>query len=437
MSETASLLMYGAPMALLMLWYVRRGKQKHGRSVMVRDESIEAGLTEPASLHPVIDPTRCIGCEACIKACPEMPGHQVIGMIHGKAELISPTECIGHGACLANCPADAITLVFGTERRGVEIPNVGPDFQTNVPGIYIAGELGGMGLIRNAIEQGSQAIKSISESRDTTPDDCLDVLIVGAGPAGFAASLGAMDLGLTCKTIEQDALGGAVAHYPRGKLVMTAPAILPIVGKFRFGETTKEALLKFWRGVEEETGVQINYGERLESVTKTDGIFSATTSKGEVRARAILLAIGRRGSPRKLDVDGENSPKVAYQLIDPDEYKGRHTLIVGGGDSALEAACSIADVDGAVVTVSYRAEAFSRAKPKNRERIAQAVAAGQLEVILQSTVERIDANSVSIRQQEDVVEIANDAVIINAGGILPTAFLKGLGIDVATKFGTT
>lgn len=436
MTDTLGLLIYATPMAAFVYAYSRWRRKHHRHSVAVRDEAVAAGLIEPASLHPVIDPTKCVGCAACIQVCPEMPGHKVLGLIHGKANLIGPTECIGHGACLANCPADAITLVFGTERRGVDIPTVAPNFETNVPGIFIAGELGGMGLIRNAIEQGCQAIGSIRQRAASTPGDVLDVLIVGAGPAGFAASLAAMESGLTYATVEQESLGGTVAHYPRGKLVMTAPAQLPIYGKFRFRETTKEQLLDFWHGVERDTGVEINYGERVEAITKTGADFFVTTDRTQYQARTVLLAIGRRGTPRKLEVPGEELPKVAYRLVDPEQYRDQHVLIVGGGDSALEAACSIAEVPGSVVTLSYRSDAFSRAKPKNRERVEAARAAGDINVLLGSTVDLIDVDHVQLQQNEDRIRINNDAVIVNAGGILPTAFLRSLGIEVDTKFGT-
>ena len=436
MPDILVLSIYATPMVVFLLVYARRRSAHHSHSMRVRDEAVAAGLVEPASLHPIIDPLKCVGCAACINACPEMPEHKVLGLIHGKATLIGPTDCIGHGACLANCPADAITLVFGTERRGIDIPHVSQNFETNVPGIYIAGELGGMGLIRNAIEQGCQAMQSIRKAAGDAPGDVLDVVIVGAGPAGFAASLAAKESGLRCVTVEQETLGGTVAHFPRGKLVMTAPAHLPLYGKFKLRETTKEQLLEFWQGVEKDTGVEINYGEQVETITRQDDQFVITTDRTQYQSRNVLLAIGRRGTPRKLEVPGEQLPKVAYRLVDPEQYRGQHVLIVGGGDSALEAACAIAAVPGAVVTVSYRSDAFSRAKPKNRGRIEAAQAAGEIEVHLRSKVQAIEVNHVQLSRGDEQIRIENDAVIVNAGGILPTAFLRSIGIEVETKFGT-
>jgi thioredoxin reductase len=370
-----------------------------------------------------------------------MPGHKVLGLIRRKAELISPTDCIGHGACQTVCPVGAISLVFGTEHRGVDIPNVKPNFETNISGIFIAGELGGMGLIRNAIEQGRQAMDSIiaelkAGTRGPKSADVLDVVIVGAGPAGFAAALAAREKGLSVRTIEQDSLGGTVANFPRGKLVMTAPARLPMVGLIKFKETTKEKLLSFWQKVERDTGVQISYGERLEAVEQQGPYFSVVTSRGSYRARAILLAVGRRGTPRKLGVPGEDLSKVTYRLLDPEQYANQRVLVVGGGDSAIEAAVAVAAEAGTEVILSYRSEAFSRAKRKNREALEAAQKSGKLRVLMSSNVKKISADAVEIEHGGTVHRLPNDAVIINAGGILPTTFLREIGIQVETKYGT-
>ena len=395
-------------------------------------------MTEPPSLHPVIDPTKCIGCRSCVAACPEQYAHPVLGIIRGKARLVGPSNCIGHGACKAARPVDAIDLVFGTERRGVDIPVVKPDFETNIPGIFIAGELGGMGLIRNAVEQGRQALDSIKKLKGLGRASQLDLVIVGAGPAGIAASLGAMDSKLRSVTVEQDSLGGTVAHFPRGKLVMTRPAMLPIVGTMKFTETSKEKLLEYWQGVERQTGLNINYKERVTGITRRpDGqSFEVKTTKNAYVTRAVLLTIGRRGTPRQLGVPGEKSSKVVYRLIDPEQYRGQHVLVVGGGDSALEAAHSIAEQPGTTVTLSYRSPAFTRAKPKNRDKVAQLAAAGRMNVLMKSNVREIRRDSVAIDVDGKPVILPNQGVIVCAGGILPTGFLKEVGIEVETKYGT-
>ncbi|KAF0191259.1 MAG: 4Fe-4S ferredoxin iron-sulfur binding protein [Gammaproteobacteria bacterium] len=426
-------LVYFVP--LLLIWaayfYVRTRRQR--KNIAARDNARIAGLMEPASLHPVVDPLLCIGCGSCVSACPE---DRVLGVISRKAELINPASCIGHGACREACPEGAITLVFGSEARGVDIPLVKHNFETNVPGIFIAGELGGMGLIRNAIEQGRQAITSIAKLAGIGKGDRLDVVIVGAGPAGIAASLAAMQLGLRYANLEQGSLGGTVAHYPRGKIVMTAPVELPIIGKVKLIETSKEALLAFWQGIERQTGLKIRYHERVDGVEASGDGFVVRTTKDSYHTRAVLLAIGRRGTPRPLEVAGEQLPKVVYRLIDPEQYRGLHVLVVGGGDSALEAALSLAGQPGTTVTLSYRSAAFSRAKEKNRQRIEQAAQEGRMTVLLQSTIQQINPADVRIEHDGRVFALPNDAVIICAGGILPTSFLQKLGIQVETKYGT-
>jgi len=427
------LVMYFVPMVMIWVLYLRRQRNRQQAVIALRDAAQRDGLTEPSSLHPIIDPIRCIGCGSCVNACPE---HTVLGLINHKAELINPTYCVGHGACKAACPEDAITLVFGTEKRGVDIPLVKPNFETNVPGMFIAGELGGMGLIRNSVEQGRQAMESISKLKGIGQRNGLDVVIVGAGPAGFSASLAAMERKLRFVTVEQDTLGGTVAHFPRGKVVMTAPMNLPLIGKVKITETRKEALMELWQDVQRKTGLKINEGERVEEIQKKDDGFLVRTSRTTYETRAVLLAIGRRGTPRTLGVPGEEQSKVVYRLIDPEQYRGRHVLVVGGGDSALEAATSIADEPDSTVTLSYRAEAFSRCKEKNRRKVQEAEAAGRLRVLLQSQVKEITANGVHLDHNGQSVDLPNDAVIVCAGGILPTAFLKTIGIDVETKFGT-
>ena len=434
--------LYGIPLLFILLIYLWKGSKKHRKSKQVHDEAIASGMTEPASIHPVVNHALCLGCATCVAACPER-SKNVLGVIHGKAHLINPTHCIGHGACKTACPFDAIELVFGTEKRGVDIPQVNPDFQTNVPGIFIAGELGGMGLIRNAVKQGVEAVDSICklDGVGKSNGDVIDLVIVGAGPAGIAASLAAKDRKLNFVTLEQDSVGGTVSHYPRGKIVMTAPAILPIVGKMKFKETTKEALMEFWQGVIEKAELKIKDRERVESVeaeilADQSGGFHVKTGTGAYHTRAILLAIGRRGTPRKLGVPGEEQSKVVYRLIDPAQYRNQHVLVVGGGDSALEAAVSISEEEGTTVAISYRSEAFSRAKEKNRIKIADAEKAGRLRVLMKSTVKHIEPDKVVITTDDDEVCIDNDAIIVCAGGILPTPFLKSIGINVDTKFGT-
>jgi len=423
-------LIYGVPAVVAFVLYLRNHRVRTQVHEELLLESVAAGLTEPPSLHPVVDLGRCIGSGACVKACPE----DALGVVDGKAVLVGAAHCIGHGACFPACPVEAIKLVFGTEKRGVDIPVVKPNFESNVPGIFIAGELGGMGLIRKAAEQGRQALDAARAVMKGNAE--YDIIIVGAGPAGLAAGLGAIEHKLKYKIVEQeDSLGGAVYHYPRNKIAMTAPVNLPVIGKVKMTEVSKEELLDFWNGVVKKTGLAVSFRERMEAIERSGEDFVVQTQRASYRGKTVLLAIGRRGTPRKLAVPGEDAPKVVYRLIDPEQYKGQRVLVVGGGDSALEAAVAISQQKGARVTISYRSEAFSRVKEKNRLALKQAQDAGRLRVLLQSTISRIEADKVHLKYKEEAVAIRNDVVIVCAGGELPTPLLKKIGVLFETHHG--
>jgi len=412
--------------------YILHHRSKTKLALQKLHRSAAAGLTEPFSLHPKISPNACIGTGACLRACPE---GEILGVIDGRVQLVSPTKCIGHGACQAACPTDAIDLVFGTERRGVELPYIKANFETNVGGIYIAGELGGMGLIRNAITQGKQAVQYISQSLEHRDPEVYDVAIIGAGPAGLSATLQAEKNHLRYLTLEQDDVGGTILTYPRQKLVMTEPMDIPLYGKFKYREIRKEELLQLWSEIVRRSGIGIQTKEKLENVQRQNGHFMVTSSKGQYLAKRVLLAIGRRGTPRKLGVPGERSTKVAYKLIEPEQYRQRAVLVVGGGDSAVEAAMALAEQPGTEVTLSYRRAMFSRIKEKNQARVEQAIAAGAVRVLYESNVLAIKPESVLLEWRGQEQKLANDYVFIFAGGELPTKFLQKLGIQIEKKFG--
>jgi thioredoxin reductase/Pyruvate/2-oxoacid:ferredoxin oxidoreductase delta subunit len=422
---------YLAVIVLVMVLYLKRQSRVQKKHVAVLQEAVQTGMLEPPSLHPVVDLTRCMGSGACAKSCPE----KALGVVNGKAVLVNPAHCIGHGACLAACPVEAIKLVFGTEKRGIEIPNISAEFETNVKGIFIAGELGGMGLIRKAAEQGRQAMDAIRKKAG--PGGDFDVVIVGCGPAGISAGLSAIEHKLRYKIVEQeDSLGGAVYHYPRQKIAMTAPVDLAIVGKIKFSEVQKEKLLEFWLDVVAKTGLKISFRERMEAIEKHGDHFVVTTSQGSYSCKNVLLSMGRRGTPRKLDVPGENQPKVVYRLADPAQYAGQSVLVVGGGDSALEAAIALSEQSGTQVILSYRSDAFSRVKQKNRMRLDEQQKAGQLKVMLSSKVLEIFPDAVDIDCDGRIKRHRNDIVIVCAGGLLPTPLLQKIGIKFDTKFGS-
>ncbi len=409
-------------------------RRKHTRAQQLLEDAQAEGLTDSPTRHPRIDPLRCIGCGGCVVACPEQ---NALGLVGGKAALVSPTECVGHSACKTACPTDAIELVYGSPSRGVELPVVGENFETNVPGAYIAGELAGVGLIQNAVEQGRRAVEAIARADLTESRTKLDLAIIGAGPAGFSASLAAMKQGLRFVTLEQSELGGAVAHYPRGKVVMTKPAELPLVGRFQLRDATKEKLLAFWRRVEADTGLRIRYEEPVSGVAQHAGGFLIQTARAQYEARNLLLAIGRRGTPRKLGIPGEHLSKVVYRSSDTAQYAGRRVLVVGGGDSALEAAAKVAEQTGTIVTLCYRGKAFDRARPINRGQVSAAVEAGHITLFLEAHVLRIDPDSVALETRNGTITLANDDVIVCAGGVLAADFLRSIGIRTEMKYGTS
>lgn len=420
---------------VVIYFYLKKQKTTSDKTAAKIEIAKIVGLHEPVSLHPVIDLGTCIKSGACVEACPEK---DIIGIVHGRAALVNAAECVGHGACFHACPVEAISLVIGTEKRGVDLPHVSENFETNVPGIYIAGELGGMGLIKNSVEQGEQAMNCIAQTLTKKGSDCYDVVIIGAGPAGISASLTAKKHGLNFLTLEQDSLGGTVYNFPRSKIVMTAPMNLPQYGKVKLFDTSKAELLNLWNEALSKNGITIREHTKVEGIQIEGDVFRVVTAKGEeFKTKNVLLAIGRRGSPRKLGVPGEGLEKVAYRLLEPENVIGKNVVVVGGGDSAIEAALSLSEQNK--VVLSYRSDAFSRVKPKNREKLEAAVAEGKIDVKLKSNVVKIDQELVELAMEENGGKQAlpNDLVYIFAGGELPTQFLQKTGVEITKRFGYT
>jgi len=408
-----------------------RREEEEARALQKKAE--EEGEHEPVSIRPHVNLSRCIASGACILACPEQ---KILQIIDGHAQIVQGAHCVGHGACEAACPTKAIELVFGSERRGIDIPAVAPDFQSNMPDLYIAGELGGMGLIANAVDQGVQAVGNLARELPKGHGLGVDVVIVGAGPAGLGAALKAVELGLTYALLEQGEFGGALRHYPRQKLVMTRPMRFPIYGKVKIQTIRKEALIALFEEIVSSAGIEVSSPERVTASRPLEGGgFEVTTTKRTLTAARVLLAVGRRGTPRRLEVPGEEQEKVAYRLIDPELYQHAHLLVVGGGDSALEAACDLSEQTGNRVTLSYRRANFSRPKPANKERLQAAVDAGRITLAMESRVERIELDRVVLREGGEEQVLANDYVFVFAGGVLPTKLLSDCGVQTLRHFG--
>jgi thioredoxin reductase len=435
-AELDKIIIYGSVGLLffIVLWIYIRKQKKESKEV---DEKIKVakkeGLFEPVSLHPVVDVNSCIKSGACILACPE---HDILGIRNGKATVINASRCVGHGACFHACPTQAISLFMGTEKRGVDLPHVNQNFETNVPGIFIAGEMGGMGLIKNAVEQGKQAVENLAKGIKSKNSNDFDLLVIGAGPAGISATLQAHKMGLKTITLEQDTLGGTVYTFPRQKIVMTSPMDLPLHGKAKLYETNKKELLDLWNEVLGKHKIEIQERKKVEEIAAKNEGFLVKTKTGEIiTTQKVLLAIGRRGTPRKLGIPGEDTQKVAYRLLEPELIKDKQILVVGGGDSAIESAILL--MDNNEVTLSYRKDAFSRLKPKNNKKIKEAISENKISAVLNSNLVEIEEKQVLLNLTGDTVplKLSNDLVFIFAGGELPTQFLKKAGIKITTKFG--
>lgn len=418
--------------AAVIIPYLWRHHRLEQRSRAAEQYAHDYGLHEPVSLHPVVDPELCICTGNCVSACPE----HVLAVRQGQTVAVAPASCVGHGLCERSCPVEAIRLVFGSEKRGIELPRLRENFETNVPGLHIIGELGGMGLIRNAFEQARQCVDSLARGHRHNGAE-LDLVVVGCGPAGLAAALYARHHGLNYVVLEKEDVGGAVRHYPRKKIVMTDSLKVPGYGRLAFKEITKEDLIGLWQDVAQKTSLAVQTGAVVDDVRRTDtGRFVVSGNRGTCEAKRVVLAIGRRGVPRKLGVPGEESPAVAYALREAEAYQNDCILIVGGGDSAIEAAVALAGQPGNRVAISYRGTAFSRVKPANRTAISEAVAAGRVAIHYSTNVTAIEPGVVRLAGESEHFELQADRVFVFVGGTLPTDFIRRCGIEVDVKFGT-
>jgi thioredoxin reductase/Pyruvate/2-oxoacid:ferredoxin oxidoreductase delta subunit len=433
MDRTTLLVLTGSLALVLLLLgaHLLRRRLRARRDAAVLEEKRRLGQHLARSLHPVIDPDICIGSLSCLKACPE---GDILGVIGHAARLVHADHCIGHGRCAAECPVGAIRLVFGSAERGVDLPEVNEVFESSRPGVHVVGELGGMGLIKNAITQGLQAAEHLAS---VVPRSGPGVLVVGAGPAGIATALGLKARKIPFRLVEQGTMGGSVAHYPRRKLAMTEQVELPLVGRFGKPSISKEELLRNWDRILERTGISVEEGVKVNAIEGDDGRFAVATERETIPAAKVVLAIGRRGTPRRLGVPGEDLEKVVYRLTEPEQYQGQRVLVVGGGDAALEAAIQLAEESDAEVALSYRGAELGRCREANRQKFTALAAEKRIHAFLGSQVREVRAREVLIEWKGQVGSIPNDFVIVNIGGELPTEFLTKVGVSMKRFHGET
>lgn len=435
MLSTAAYVAFGLLLLLFIVRHVRRTNRKEAaaRAATERGKLHSDG---PRAQHPHIDATHCIGCGACVDACPE---GDVLAVIAGKAAIANGHKCIGHGLCAEACPVGAITIVMASPSVGADMPQLTPEHETNVANLFIAGELGGLALIKNAVNEGRDCVDLIARrlfaiKRGRSLPGVIDLCVVGAGPAGISASLRAIEKQLSYVTLEQDEFGGTVAKYPRQKIVMTSPVEFPLYGKFNKLQISKEEIIKFWQKLHGRAGLKVNTQEKVERIIREpDGTFTIESAQGRYRAWTVILALGRRGTPRKLGIPGEQLAKVMYGLIEAEAYTGANILVVGGGDSAVEAAMGLAHQRGNRVTLSYRKEAFSRIKERNTQRLPEYTRGGRLQIIFNSQPVEIGEKSVRLDVAGAVREIPNDYVWVFAGGTPPSDFLKACGVQIGPQ----
>ncbi|MEZ4402559.1 MAG: NAD(P)-binding domain-containing protein [Kofleriaceae bacterium] len=399
----------------------RKNRRRHFQTVV-------APRVELPLLHSIND-DRCIGCEACVAVCPT----NVLELLNHKVIVARFSDCVQCEQCANKCPTTALVMYReGTVPSTLTVPELDEHFQTGVPGQYLIGEVAGKPLVKNAANLGRAVVEHIANDLGQPSADpaLFDVLIVGSGPSGLSAGLTAHMRGLRSVILEKEhVISATVARYPKGKHFMAEPSMAPNLSYLPVFDASKEELVAAWQQVVDAVQLPIKRGEAVESIKRgDDGVFTVTSTVGVYRARTVVLSTGLRGKPRLLTVPGANLEKVQSRLDDPDAFAGQHALVVGGGDSALEAATSLVDA-GATVTLSYRSDSFSRAKQANQKRVAELERAGRLTVWFKSNVKAFTPTEVTVKLADGTERtIPNHQAFVLIGADTPVAWLEGLGV---------
>jgi thioredoxin reductase/ferredoxin len=388
--------------------------------------------TGPRILVHDINDDRCTGCDACVAVCPT----NVLDLVANKSRVLRFQDCIQCEACMFACPTEALVMFpQGAIPPPLKIPEVDEMFQTVVPGQYLIGEVAGKPLVKNAANLGRAVVEhmlstGLRAGAIGRSDTIVDVAIVGSGPGGLSAALTCIQRGLSYVVLEKEQIiASTISRYPKGKLVMAEPydtanySLLPVF------DSAKEQLIPIWQELLDRVGVQVRRGESVETIARApDGAFEIRSTVGTYRSQRVVLSIGTRGKPRTLQVPGENLPKVRSLLEDPDEFRGRAVLVVGGGDSACEAALALADA-GAKVMISYRGKGFNRAAPRNKSAMEQYAGEGRIKVKLGSQILAFDPESVTMALGDGSQKrYPNEATFVLIGADPPIQWLEKMGI---------
>jgi thioredoxin reductase (NADPH) len=407
-----------------------------GRSRASSPRSAKAPTPEAATHRrlPLVDATRCLGCNACVDACP----HDVLEVERFVAKVARPEVCCGLVLCAERCPNGSLVISQGEplERRA----RLSPDLESlDLPGVFLAGDVAGPSLIRNAVEQGDRAARSahasLSDEMGARGFDA-DVVVIGAGPAGLSAGLCARALGLDVVVLEQARLAESIRSFPRGKLVLDGGDALRELPLF-VAECEKEELVRRWLREVRRAGLSVSEGTRVSSVTRREGAvlgFSveATSECGETRvlARRVIVAVGQRGSPRRLEAEVPIAAqaKVHYFLSDARSFSGRRSVVVGLGDTAMEAAIALAAQPGSDVTVVYRGAAFKRGKRRNLERMQRLEAQGKIRLLWSSEIRGVGPEHLALATPQGEEGLPYDALFVLIGSLPDSDFLRRIGL---------
>lgn len=332
-----------------------------------------------------------------------------------------------------------LIAIFESGNMPQRRPELRAHNESNIPGLYVIGDLAGAPVIKLAMEQGYNVIEHIASKSDARLEsgEGYDIIVVGAGAAGLNAALAARDKGLRVLVLEKHKIANTIENFPEGKWVYAEPDETPPKGKLWLDGATKEDLIKRWHQIIRDNQLEVHTEEGLQSVERQrDGTFRVISEKAEYRAKRIILATGQRGDPRKLHVPGEDQERVYHQLYSPKHYKDENILVVGGGNSAAEAAITLAERNR--VVLSYRGDELYRLFKDNERRIRQLIAEGRIKPIFNSNVAEFGDGVAKLKVKRDgketIEEVPFDHAFVLVGAEFPAKFLKSLGLRLENEW---